>query len=99
MCCVDLAFLALHRCGGAEDRQDASQAVDREAFTARVENAGLVLLWPFLPDLFQRLDLLRGGGFSSEEHQLRAVLLTQYLVTGGAEAPEHWEFIKYNLQL
>ncbi|MCB1037622.1 MAG: hypothetical protein KDD47_27570, partial [Acidobacteria bacterium] len=58
-----------------------------------VANAGLVLISPFLPRLFERLGLL--GEDESEERRLdgfdgasRAVHLLQYLVDGRTEAPE-----------
>ena len=53
-----------------------------------VENAGLVLLSPFLPGLFDRLELLADGAFRDPPAMRRAVHLTQYLVTGGSAAPE-----------
>ena len=55
-----------------------------------VSNAGLVLLWPFLSTFFQRLTLMNPlRKFSSEEAQLRAVHLLQYLATKHAKTPEH----------
>lgn len=47
-----------------------------------VENAGLVIFWPFLQELYGKFSLLREKVFKSEKHQERAILLTQYLVTG-----------------
>ncbi|TDX01274.1 contractile injection system tape measure protein [Dinghuibacter silviterrae] len=47
-----------------------------------VRNAGLVLLHPLLPTLFQRLQWLEKGQFVHEEAQQRAVHLLQYLVYG-----------------
>lgn len=54
-----------------------------------VDNAGLVLLWPYLPRLFTMLDLLDDNGFRHTETQLRAVHLTLFLVSGDHTAPEH----------
>lgn len=54
-----------------------------------VENAGLVLLWPYFSTLFKRLNLLEGKSFVSEDAQQRAVMLLQYLVTGKTECEEH----------
>lgn len=44
-----------------------------------IENAGLVLLSPFLPLLFSRLSLLENGDFSSNTARLHAVWLLQYI--------------------
>lgn len=56
-----------------------------------IANAGLVLLSPFLPYLFQRLDLLDGESnpqVSDPDKRSRAVHLLQYLVTGQLDTPE-----------
>jgi len=52
-----------------------------------VGNAGLVLLWPFLGRLFRRLNLVTGKEFLDEVSRMRAIQLTQYLVTGQTEMP------------
>jgi hypothetical protein len=53
-----------------------------------VANAGLVLAGPYLPRLFSMLGLVRDGAFVDTAATERAVLLTQYLVTGQARAAE-----------
>lgn len=53
-----------------------------------ISNAGLVLLWPFLKNLFTSLDLLDKNTFHSQVAQERAVLLLQHLVTGEVEWAE-----------
>lgn len=56
-----------------------------------IANAGLVLLSPFLPHLFKRLDLLDGKSnpqVSDPDKRSHAVHLLQYLVTGQLDAPE-----------
>ncbi len=53
-----------------------------------VENAGLVLLWPFLSRLFDKLNLLEKGDFLDEESQQKAILLSEYLVIGKTEFQE-----------
>ena len=76
---------------------DAPMTTDNLLETARrltpdrlfVVNAGLVLLWPYLPRLFANLDMLDDNGFRDTEAQLRAVHLTQFLVTRHHAAPEH----------
>ena len=54
-----------------------------------VENAGLVLLWPFFVQLFKTLDYLEGLEFRDSEHQYRAVILTQYAAFGDERPEEH----------
>lgn len=59
-----------------------------EGMRLPVDNAGLVLLAPFLERYFAALDLLRGRDFSGPAQRLRATYLTQYLACGKQEAPE-----------
>ncbi|UFH33152.1 hypothetical protein LNP04_05395 [Chryseobacterium sp. C-71] len=47
-----------------------------------IDNAGLVILHPFLLNLFQKLDLCNNEVWIDKESQHKAVLLIQYLVTG-----------------
>ena len=54
-----------------------------------VENAGLVILWPFLGHLFTRLGLLEDPKtFKDDQALQKAILLTQYMVTGVTEFSE-----------
>lgn len=55
-----------------------------------VSDAGLVLLHPFLPTLFEARGLVADGAFIGEKAQLRAVHLSAALASGGAvrEEPE-----------
>lgn len=54
-----------------------------------VENAGLVILWPFLGPLFERLELLADRRFKDGGARHRAVGLLQYLVTEDRSPPEY----------
>jgi len=59
-----------------------------------VANAGLVILWPFLGQLFKAFDMLVSVDtghprLRNAETQTRAVHMTQYLVAGQTETPEH----------
>ena len=54
-----------------------------------VPNAGLVILHPFIGRLFQSLGYVEKNKFVSEEKQIRAALLLQYLVNGKKEHPEN----------
>ena len=47
-----------------------------------IDNAGLVILHPFLPNLFQKLNLYKDEVWKNKQSQHKAILLTQYLVTG-----------------
>lgn len=54
-----------------------------------IENAGLVLLHPFLSTLFDRTGLVKNGEFVNDEAKFRAPHLLQYLVNYEQESPEH----------
>ncbi|MBL0911967.1 MAG: hypothetical protein IBJ09_06295 [Bacteroidia bacterium] len=54
----------------------------------QVQNAGMVLLWPFMNMYFGRLEMLDGSRFRDEEAQQRAVHLLQYLATGNKAESE-----------
>jgi hypothetical protein len=68
----------------------ATAAAERPYYVA---NAGLVLLHPFIPTLFERLDLLISDAngrqrLASEAAASRACHLLQYLIDGRLDAPE-----------
>ncbi|MCI5194756.1 MAG: hypothetical protein D3919_00700 [Candidatus Electrothrix sp. AW5] len=54
-----------------------------------INNAGLILIWPFLSRYFRSLNLMKDNAFISEEHQERAVLLSSYVQTGESKVYEH----------
>jgi Contractile injection system tape measure protein len=54
-----------------------------------IANAGLVLLWPFLTMLFDRVGYLHEKAFTGPEAAARAAHLLQFLVTGEENPPEH----------
>ncbi|MEM9903556.1 MAG: contractile injection system tape measure protein [Cyanobacteria bacterium P01_D01_bin.44] len=54
-----------------------------------IQNAGLILLWPFLPRLFETLNLIQANEFVELQTTERAILLLQYLVDAATEIPEH----------
>jgi hypothetical protein len=54
-----------------------------------VENAGLVILWPFLESFFGHLGLLEEKQFRDPAARQRAIGLLQYVVTAEAAAPEY----------
>jgi hypothetical protein len=53
-----------------------------------LDNAGLVLLAPYIERYFGALELLRGREFVGLRQRMRATYLLQYLVSGKQEAPE-----------
>lgn len=54
-----------------------------------VNNAGIILLHPFLPTLFDRTGLLEGNQqFLSNDAQRRAAIMLHYLASGGTEYHE-----------
>jgi len=54
-----------------------------------IQNAGAVLLWPFLDRYFRRLGLLEQNAFRGETERNRAIHLVQYLARGALEIAEH----------
>jgi len=48
----------------------------------QVQNAGLVLLHPFLPALFARTGYMEQGKFKNEAAAVKGVFLLQYIATG-----------------
>lgn len=69
------------------DDEDISALLDDGIY---IDNAGLVLLWPYFTAFFTKLGLVENNAFVSIDASHRAVHLLQYLVTGNEEAePEH----------
>lgn len=54
-----------------------------------VRNAGMVLLHAYYTRLFMALKMIEKGKFVSEEAQIRAVHMLQYIVTGQTSHPEN----------
>src|SRR5690606_24509392 len=54
-----------------------------------INNAGLVLIAPYLPRLFAILGLTEGNRFKDREAQIRAIFIIQYAVSGSIEFPEY----------
>ena len=47
-----------------------------------IYNSGLIILWPYLYTLCEKLNYTQNKKFINDELQNRAVILSQYLVTG-----------------
>ncbi|MEM8487074.1 MAG: contractile injection system tape measure protein [Bacteroidota bacterium] len=54
-----------------------------------VENAGIILLHPFLSPLFEQLELIRGDKFPSQKKRELAIHLLRYLSTQEHNVPEY----------
>ena len=52
-------------------------------------NAGIVLLHPFLKNLFTRLGLVKDNVFVDEDARVTCIYLIHYLGTGRTEAGEY----------
>ncbi|HEY5674905.1 MAG TPA: contractile injection system tape measure protein [Malonomonas sp.] len=89
---LDRSERTRHSSGQADstDEEDVEPVTAKPAAGLEValDNAGLVLLWPYLPELFGKLDLLETGTDRQPRPKPAAVLLLQQLVTGQPAAPE-----------
>lgn len=54
-----------------------------------INNAGVVLLHPFIAPFLERLNILKDGKFETIRDKFRAIHALQYLVTGNEEHQEH----------
>ena len=54
-----------------------------------INNAGLILVWPYLQQFFSKLNLMDSGKFNSLEAQNRATLLMHYMVYSETPTNEH----------
>lgn len=57
-----------------------------------INNAGVIMLHPFLKIFFQKLDLLKGKDFKDEAARSKAVLLLYYLACG-QEIPAEYDLV------
>ncbi len=67
--------------------------IGEKADEAWVQNAGLVLLHPFLVRFFDQTGLVEEKQFVNQNARVRAVHLLQYIVTGEQESPEQELFL------
>ncbi|ACN14419.1 conserved hypothetical protein [Desulforapulum autotrophicum HRM2] len=56
--------------------------------TIYIENAGLVIIWPYLGRFFETIGFTEDGKFKTEAQRAKAVILLQYLASGQRTAPE-----------
>ncbi len=74
---------------GKKEKKESSES---KQDTIYIGNAGLILLHPFLPALFENLEITRENNWSDESSHQIAVLVTEYLVTGTNE-PEEFNLV------
>lgn len=83
--------LAVDRANDLPGEAQSLVGVREEEFLEEIYigNAGLVLLAPYFPRLFERLGLVEKGQFRGRDAQERALLSLQYLVDENTFFPEH----------
>ncbi len=85
---------ATARAGQKASQPGASASTTKKAGQEKiaVQNAGLVILHPFLPAIFETLGYLEGKDWKNKEEQERAMHLLLYLATGESQLGEY-EFL------
>jgi hypothetical protein len=71
---------------GSETAKIKNIAEDKTTF---IDNAGLVILHPFLHNFFSATGLIKAGTFNNDLGKQKAVHLLQYLVNGQQQIPEY----------
>lgn len=72
----------------AYDKEEAESLIELEQ-GLYLNNAGLVLLWSYLPRFFRTIGLVDAKDFINGEARERGLLMLQYLVSGKTEFQEH----------
>ena len=82
----------IFRASAARGRARDQRNIIKDPFTASNEdyiyNAGLVIVWPYLPKFFLNLGMVNNNHFIDVDTVERAALLLQYLVEPVTEIPE-----------
>jgi hypothetical protein len=71
------------------DQEKETKKIERIDQGIYLQNAGVVLLHPFLPSLFKRLQIVKEGRFASIQAQQKALYIIHYMATGLMEAEEY----------
>jgi hypothetical protein len=71
------------------DKTKETDKIERIDQGIYLQNAGVVLLHPFLPSLFRRLQLVKEGKFENIHAQQKAMYLIHYMATGHLTAEEY----------
>ena len=76
-----------------EDKELWDAVSETDNFTAvepyYIHDSGLILVWPYLNRLFEKLNYIKGKEFESKELQERAITLLGYIATGNPACEEH----------
>tara|TARA_A100001011_G_scaffold400004_1_gene511672 strand:- start:21080 stop:25588 length:4509 start_codon:yes stop_codon:yes gene_type:complete len=65
-----------------EDYNNDEEILNYDKSLISLNNSGLIILWPYLYTLCEKLNYMKNKKFINDEDQNRAVMLSQYLVTG-----------------
>ena len=74
---------------GARESLDELKQVDGDGHEVYINNAGLVLLWPYLQQFFEQTGIVKEGTFVDREATFKAIHLLQFAVSGETEVEEH----------
>jgi len=72
-----------------KETDNTIELTDEETNPVYIHNAGVALITPYLPKLFNMLDLTENNKFKNNEAQIRAIYLIQFIVFGTTDFPEH----------
>ena len=67
----------------------ADEAIVTDDEAVFVEHAGIVLLHPFYPRLFEKLGLVENKAFVDDWSRSRAVVLLHFIASGSDRQPEY----------
>ena len=73
----------------AKQAESENETTGSEDNSYKADNAGLVLLYPYLQMFFTELKLVKGEAFINKAAQIKAVQVLQYLSAGSLKTPEH----------
>ena len=71
-----------------ENKED-SELLQQDSENIVIQNAGLIILWPFFYRLFDKCNLLIDKKFKNDSAVQKGVILMQYLVTGSLKINEN----------
>lgn len=65
------------------------KVMNNETEPVFINNAGMVLWYPFIRRLFSMLEFTQNDQFKNKDAQIRAIYVLQYMVFGKTDFPEH----------
>ena len=75
--------------GGILENKEDPDLLQKDSDSIVIQNAGLIILWPFFYRLFDKCNLLIDKKFKDDLAIQKGVILTQYLVTGSLKINEN----------